>query len=48
MTKINVLNTGIQLSGTQNNCGAITITATTPLLNLNLNYEKLQHKDTEI
>ena len=25
--------------------GVITITATTPLLNLNLNYEKLQHKD---
>ena len=25
--------------------GVATITATTPLLNLNLNYEKLHHKD---
>ena len=26
---------------------AVTITATAPLLNLNLNYEKLRHKDNK-
>ena len=32
------------LTVTQKNCGVFAITANTPLLNLNLNYEKLRHK----